>query len=710
MKRQSLVLLAVAFVAAGAAGCFKDPVSGLRGGPAVLDVNESAVILKTGDSIAVLAYLKDNAGNVMPETDAIWTSADPTVAAVRKDSSQAIPGNAYTRAFIVGVNALSGGVTTVTVTTRNVSDTIRVVVIPAKFQASLVATAGAAALTDTIVNPASALTSTPRTYTAYSAKDTLVLNGTSTLTFDTSKVTVQIGTPTGASKGLIVSKSPSQLKVVFEVGAAGKVMIQHLLLTPGNAAVGTIKVDTLIADSVAVAAWHPTGATFGGSIALAGDTLTVNAANGMTFDGKTTVDLTDATDTLGTATPTYIITQTPTQMTVLSSATVAKQRVTLRKVHMAAAASVGSVLFDSLKTNNAPWAMNQASLPASYVVKSGDTLFITAVAPVVFGATGPGDTLANGTLQKTGVTFDTGTAPNIAPAANAIILAQTGTTLSYVLSPVANNGPISVTNALVGQTRIPTLTTAGAYNVNAFALPAANVSLGGGKLGDTVTVTAPAGMPFSTSGAVSKVLLGNRAIATSDTAWVLSRTASTIKAFAKRGGNGAVTVTNLNLGAIVVPTLSTLAKMQIDSTTSDLPVTQSQGSALALTIPANDTAIVYGTALPGALNGGFAQSYWTFTTSATHTIFGNVAWFGSGNPYGSGANTTANTEDLDMLICDASTVCDESDNDLSGFAAATTAQPQKFTVAGLPAAQYWINVAGFNVKYTIIYQLTVVLK
>ena len=142
MKRQSLVLLAVAFVAAGAAGCFKDPVSGLRNGPAVLDVNQSRVVLKSGDSTAVIAYLKDLAGNTLAATGVTWTSGNASIAVVNVpvdangNPTPPIPANAYTRANIRGVDSVSGGETTVIVSSRGVADTIRVVVTPKKLTRS----------------------------------------------------------------------------------------------------------------------------------------------------------------------------------------------------------------------------------------------------------------------------------------------------------------------------------------------------------------------------------------------------------------------------------------------------------------------------------------------------------------------------------------------------------------------------------------------
>jgi len=602
MKRQSLVLLAVAFVAAGAAGCFKDPVSSLRNGPAVLSSNVSALFLKTGDSATVIAYLKDNAGNELAVTGVTWTTANAAIAVVDTlpssgTGAQPIPGNAYAKAYVRAVDSISGGWTNVIVTSRGIADTIRVVVLPAKFNKSLVARTGPS-LTDTIFVPASLLPPAPPDTLAYTAADTLVLNGTSLLTFDTSKVTVTVSTLAGASKGFIVSKTPSQLKVVFENGTAGKAMIQHLLLTPGNSKVGTVTVDTLITDSVAVAPWRVGQAASGITASVTSNVLTVTLPAGMSFTGSSSATFNGA--------PVAVIAQSANTLSFFSTVAATTGKLVVYNVQMTGGTGVPSVTFDSLMSNVGTFTLSPAFLP-------------------------------NGNVT---------------------------------MSP--NNG----------------------------------------KLGDTIIVTAPAGMTFSTSGAVSRALVGNQAINTSDTAWNVSLTANTMKLFAKRGGSGTVTVTNLVLpvtGAVPF-NLTTPGTTAIDSVNSDLPVSQTQGGALALNIPANDTAIVYGTALPGALNGGFAQSYWTFTTSATHTIKGTVSWFGSGSPYSTGTNTTAYTEDLDMLICNASTACDESAADLSNFAAATAVQPQAFSVAALPAAQYWINVAGFNVKYTIIYQLAVILQ
>ena len=600
MKRQSLVLLAVAFVAAGAAGCFKDPVSGLRSGPSGFNVDHSSVDVRTGDSTAVTAFLLDNAGNQLAVTGASWTSTNPAVAVVRMDTTQAIPGAAYTKGFIRGVDSVNGGWTNVIVSSRGIADTIRVTVIPSKLTAQHVAYAGTP-LADTVIIPASVLPPVPAQYIAYSAPDTLVLNGSALVTFDTSKVTVQVATTNGASQGLIVSKTPDQLKVIFQTGTAGKVMVQHLLLTPGNPKIGTVAVDTLIGDSVAVAPWRFANAQFGGAIVSGGtsvgDTVSLTAGTGQAFYGDTKVGFGGIDGVILSQTPTTITTFAPTVTTYTGP-------ITVYNVQMVASGTgVDSVIIDSISTH----------LQQNYTV-----------APALF--------------------------------------------------------------------------------------PSANINLGGGELGDTITITAPAPLSFA-SGA--QVLLGNRNVATSDTAWVLSNSGSALKLFAKRGGQGTVTITSLNFGAIgVIPELTTGPKLLIDSLNTAFADASSEATAHALVIPANDTLVTY-SAVSAA---GSGADYSTFTTTAAHKIFAEIAWFGTGCPYGTKgcsaatASDPTQTDDLDLIICNVGMACDESVPDLLNYAAATAVQPQSGTSPSQPIGQYWAGVFAFTAKYAIVYQLTLVLK
>ncbi len=598
MKRQSQVLLAVAFVAAGAAGCFKDPVSNLRNGPAGFTVDHSAVVVRTGDSTAVTAYLLDNAGNQLAVTGATWTSMNNNVAVVRMDTTQAIPGAAYTKGFIRGIDSVSGGWTNVIVSARGIADTIRVAVIPSYLTSGHIAYGGGAAITDTVIIPANALAGTPAQYIQYSAPDTLVLNGDNILTFDTSKVAVSVATTNGTSKGFIVSKSPAQIKVMFMTGTVGPVMVNGMLMTPGNAKIGTIAIDTIVStgDTVKVAPVRIGPALWGASGASANNIITVTAGPGMSFDTSTRASF--------AAFPATVVAQTATSVSFISTDTLpATAQYTVFNIGWAGDASVGTVLVDSLSSNVGPLSLN----------------------------------------------------PGVLPAAN------------VVMSP--NNS----------------------------------------KLGDTLIITAPAGMNFTVANdsTVSRALVGNLKVATSDTAWNVSITATTLKIFPKRGGKSALTVTNMVLPvAGAVPfSLSTPVEYTIDSINSDIPTATSIATAHPFTVPANDTAVLYGVLPPP---GGFVGDFWTFTTTAPHVIFGSTSWFGSGNPYSTGVNTYANTEDIDFLLCDASTFCDESGAALASSTA--TRMPEYFTSASLPAGQYWLGVLDFNVDYSILYQTTIVLK
>jgi hypothetical protein len=118
MKRQSLVLLAVAVLSAGAVGCFSDPTSGLRSGPSVMSLQYTVVHMAVGDSLTFNATVLDKQGNTYPATGATFTSASTAVARAGIDNSLIIPDNYYVRGYITGVAA---GSTTVTVTARGVS-------------------------------------------------------------------------------------------------------------------------------------------------------------------------------------------------------------------------------------------------------------------------------------------------------------------------------------------------------------------------------------------------------------------------------------------------------------------------------------------------------------------------------------------------------------------------------------------------------------
>jgi len=129
MKRQSKVLLAVAIVAAGAAGCFTDPTKDLRSGPALVQLDHSYSYLAAGDSVVVTGQVVDKAGNVYPATGATWASSNTAAVTVRTDTA-VVPGNYFSRAFVRGAALSVKDSSTVTLTVGSLSQTLKVVVHP----------------------------------------------------------------------------------------------------------------------------------------------------------------------------------------------------------------------------------------------------------------------------------------------------------------------------------------------------------------------------------------------------------------------------------------------------------------------------------------------------------------------------------------------------------------------------------------------------
>ncbi len=591
MKRQSLVLLAVALVAAGAAGCFKDPVNSLRSGAALLSLDHQSLILKTGDSVAVVAELKDKFGDALPATSTTWTSLDPTVAVVRLDTT-AVPGDYFSRGVIRAVTQ-TGGLTTVVVSSHGESDTVRVTVMPAGLAASTVSFAGVASSPDTFEIPALAgPPPVPAKFVAFTAPDTLIVTGTSVLHFDTATVSVHALSPAGVATGFVVAKSPTSIKVVFTVPAVGKVVVGNLLLVTGTASVGTIPIDSLVTDTLSVSRQRFKG-TIGKASVGGFDSVSVGAASGTSFN------------------------------------------------------------------------------------------------------------------SSSGVSFGAGAG---------ILLRQTSSVIT-ALSPVNDTGAITVTGLVVnadpsvGSVTFDSVKTNGDYGVAAATFPMSSITMSpnNGKLGDTVIVTAPSGLTFSTGSTPTTIILGNTDVATSDTAFNLSASSSSIKAFPKRGGANAVTVTNLVLGSLIVPTLTTTTGLAIDSVATDFPQGGTKATAKVTVIPASGVDTVY-----GSVNAATGEDFWTFTLTATHAIYGEIDWYGTGDPYGSSApNIPSLTNDLDLVMCDVTMACNETDaTDLFGYSAATATQPQSGTSSPQAAGQYWGGVIPFTPDggRTVVYRLIIQLQ
>lgn len=128
MKPQRPLFFALALLAVAANACFDDPTSDLRNGPSYVTLSTSVANIKPGDSLAVFAQVRDAQGNVLTAADATWSTANATVATVRRDTDKPAPGGFFSRAWIVALAA--GSSTTVTVSLGGASADIAVIVLP----------------------------------------------------------------------------------------------------------------------------------------------------------------------------------------------------------------------------------------------------------------------------------------------------------------------------------------------------------------------------------------------------------------------------------------------------------------------------------------------------------------------------------------------------------------------------------------------------
>lgn len=307
MKHLSMTVLAVALIAAGATACFKDPNSSLRNGPSAIELSLSSITLNTGDSLSVRAVVKDGVGNTYDANDATWSSSVPAVATVRLDSSQAIPFNAFSQAFVVAV-APTGGVTTVTITSRGITDSLRVLVLPTGLAPLMTSVfRGGTAVLDSIVtkNPDNTISRD-----IFTTGDTIVFrtNAGSLISFDAANSTVSFG----ATKAYILARSSDSIKAVARTSFHGRPWITKLTWHSGTAAVGDVALDSLPFDVIAVAKPR-----YGGAVAVsAGVVMTINAApTGVTFRTAS-----PASAVVINGKPASIITRTATQLVVADTA------------------------------------------------------------------------------------------------------------------------------------------------------------------------------------------------------------------------------------------------------------------------------------------------------------------------------------------------------------------------------------------------------
>jgi len=427
MKHLSSILLAAAFVAAGATACFDDPVSDLRNGPALIQLTRAAITLRTGDSLDVSAEIKDEAGNVLDAGSADWASADVNIATVREDTV-VIPGNAFNRAFIVA-RATGGGVTRVSVTSGALTNSFRVLVLPA-----ILAPSALPAVSGTVGRDTIAVTLPGGTVVRdiFDAGDTVaftVASGSNVYFNTNSQVSF------GPRRAWIVERRDStRLKAVASEPFRGRPWVTSLRYNGPIArpdSVGTVQLDSLRADSIVVA--HP---RFNGTLAFApaNDTVWVRPPAGARFATNSGIRFGGSAAIVLTRSDSVLKGISPVDYTGL---------VTVTNL------LVGSGTIDSVKTN-ASYTMAKATFGGS--VTAGGQLLDTVK---VYGTS----------LFRLTTTPAASVSNVIIGGATAWVLRRTADSM-YVISRMPNTGTITVTNVTVSGNIIPQLNTTQSVTIN----------------------------------------------------------------------------------------------------------------------------------------------------------------------------------------------------------------------------------------------------
>ncbi len=426
MKHLSSIMLAAAVLAAGTVACFKDPTSGLRKGASRLALTREAVTLVTGDSIAIQAEVKDQQGNTYDAGSVQWTTDNPAVAAVAKDTITYIPYGAFSKAFVRAVGP-GGGVAHITVSYGSITATIRVLDLPARLTALATPTVTGTARADTIPGSAGPPVINPVYFTA---GDTLTISAASgsNLTFNPDSSEVLFG----SDVGYIVSVSTTSIKVLTR----GKAFVGRPTVTvlnwAGPAEVGNVAIASLQSDSVSVAR-----ARFWGTITQLGDTMFLTAQAGSQFTSSSAVKF--------GATTAVALAKDSASFKVISPVNWTGP-VTVTKVQ------VGAATVDSLKTAGA-----------------------YTIAQATFGGTivAPGNLLDTVRVLGTALTkLDTGSVASFGGAPSWIVkkfpTSGSTTTLDsmYIIPERPSSGPAVVSRVNVGGTIIPQLSTAGNVIIN----------------------------------------------------------------------------------------------------------------------------------------------------------------------------------------------------------------------------------------------------
>lgn len=378
-------------------------------------------------------------------------------------------------------------------------------------------------------------------------------------------------------KGIIVAGGITYVRVSVQ-GISDSVRVTALptaVLPPGTFAVtGTAQADT----------------TSLGVAYTAGDTLTVNAPTGFLFHSDSSV-----VQLGGVATVLLSRTQSQIKVMAIQAHHLAPITVTLVTRLGDPAQGVPDIRLASLNSpENASIARARfrgTAVVAASAFGANTQLTLTAQAGTAFRTAAPLSTVSFGTAAGT-------------------IITRNATTI-VVISPVAFNNAVKITNVDMGTVRFDSLFTTAAQNINPAFFPGTAVNGGGGMV-DTIKIAATGGATLGTTGATASTVTIN-----GQAAYIIRRRTDSIYAIARNNGTGPVTITNVTVGAATIASLNSSNSLNVGPGTGETnePGNNAFATGTVVTAPAavGDTTFYYGT-----FNGGSdTDDYIKFTAAAT---------------------------------------------------------------------------------------------
>ncbi len=447
----------------------------------------------------------------------------------------------------------------------------------------------------------------------------------------------------GSTRAYVKAKDPDGAVTYVRVTVRGLTDSVRVTSLPGTlpaglaSVTGTPQADTLL-----------------GVAYTAGDTVVITSGPTLQFDSANTAIR------FGTN-PAYIISRGTHEFRVMSRGPY-EGPVTVTRVTFLGTATTGAILFDSLFTSDvvqvarARFRGNVAIGASAF--GAGTQITVDAPAGVTFTTTG-----ANATTVNLGSTA-------------AIILTRTTSQITAI-SGAAFTGNPRINRAVANGVILDSLYTPAPITIGAAYFP--GTVTGSGVMSDVVTVSAGSAAFNTAAATLSQVVINGQ------TAFVISRSATTMTVVGKLGGTAPVTVTNVLVGTTNIPQLSTSTPYAVNTDNTgeaDEPANDTPGGA-AINLTGSTSAapaVKYGS-LDDAND---IEDFFTFTLATNDTVTTRLEFMGSG------AGGSANP-DLDLYACNAA--CSAF---VGGFGGGTAAQPENLTLLNIPAATYHIYLYGYD--------------